>query len=97
MAVTRATNGKSITITAVGDAVLDYLEIVGMTFQGSGLTAGHRVLVRDTSGAIIADSLVETPIDNIDLWAGRSMKKYTGLNLVATGLTGDFVLTVFCR
>lgn len=99
-----ADQGRSITFTAVNEGV-DFggfaKEIVGLTFQGAGLTAGQRLVVRDNatpgSGAILADYLTEAATDNADLWAGRQPQLATGLSISNNTIAGTWVLTVFVR
>ena len=84
--------GKSITMTADADAFTGVLFIAGMTFQGSGMTAGHRLRVTDTGGSVIADCLMEAATQNFDLWNGREPDFYQGL-LVEDFPGGTCVLT----
>lgn len=91
MAVTR--QGKSIVMTADADAYAGIVFITGLTIQLSGGTAGHRLRLTDTQGAIICDYLVEAAIDNADLWNGREGEFYQGL-LVEDFPGGTAVLTV---
>ncbi len=76
MAVT--INSRSVEMTATSDAItLPYKKmIVGINFQGTGLTAGQRVTLRDTAtvgtGNRLADYETEAATDNGDLWGGRS-------------------------
>lgn len=85
--------GQSIAMTATADAVTRKVHIVGISFQGSGLTAGHRILLTNTAGGVIADYLVEAATDNADLWNGRPGAFHKGL-LLTTNATGTWVLTV---
>jgi hypothetical protein len=89
--------GNSIVFTAITDTyAAQIVDIAGIVFQGSGLTAGNRVLLKDDGGTIIADYLVEGTTDNQDLWNGRPPKFYTGLKIDSTSLAGGgtWALTV---
>lgn len=92
MAVTRV--GGSIEMTATGDAVTGRLFIIGINFQGTGLTAGQRVLVQDTGGSTIVDYLTEGTSDNADMLGGRAGKFYDGVKIAAGTVGGTWVLTV---
>lgn len=99
-----AQQGRSITITAVNAGVSfggDLREVVAMTFQGATLTAGNRLVVRDTgtvaSGNILVDYLVEAATDNADLWGGREAQQVKGLSLDNNTIDGTWVLTVTVR
>ena len=99
MAIAQA--GKSITFTAVNESILwpgDVREIVGMTFQGTGLTATHRLKVTDAKGTILADYLVEAATDNADLWAGRPPQIADGgIVITNNAVGGTWVLTVLLK
>lgn len=92
MAVAR--QGRSFTMTATGDAVTGILFPIGMNFQGTGLTAGQRLLITDTDGAIIADYITEGTSDNADLLNGRDSTCCQGLKIAAGTLAGTWVLSV---
>ena len=92
MAVTRLSNG--IEMTATGDAVTGKLFIVGINFQGTGLTAGQRVKVTTTGGATIADYIVEAASDNADLIPGRMGMFYDGVAIASGTVGGVWVLSV---
>jgi hypothetical protein len=95
--------GLSITITATNDLVDlgDLVEIVGLTFQGTGLTAAQRLVLRDGSavgaGSLLADYVVEAATDNADLWTGREPRIVRYLAVDNTTVDGTWVLTVFIR
>jgi hypothetical protein len=93
MSVTR--QGRSITMTATGDAITGIIFPLGLTFQGTGLTASQRLLITDTDGAFIADYMTEAATDNADLMNGRDPVPYQGLKIAAGTLAGTWVLTVF--
>ena len=69
-----AQQGMSVTITATNDSLTftGATTIVGMTFQGTGLTAGQRITLRNKtavgSGSILADYVTMAATDNCDLW-----------------------------
>lgn len=92
---------RAIQFTAVNEGItLPFAkQVVGITFQGSGLTTGQRVLVTDSAtpggGSPIADWLTSAAIDNADLWAGRAMQNVTALSIANNTVAGTWVLTVF--
>ncbi len=92
MAVTR--QGRSITMTATGDEATGVIFPIGLNFQGTGLTAGQRLLVTDSGGSIIADYITEGTSDNADLLNGRKGLGYQGIKIAAGTLTGTWVLTI---
>lgn len=92
MAVTRT--GNSIEMTALGDAVTGRLFIVGLNFQGTGLTASQRLTVVDTGGSTIADYITEGTADNADLLNGREGRWYDGVKLAAGTVGGSWIVTV---
>jgi hypothetical protein len=102
-----AQQGRSITFTAITDKV-DFggllYNVVAMSFQGGvggALTAGQRLVVRDTgtvgTGNILADYLTEGTTDNADLWGGRNPQPVKGLSIDNNTLAGTWVLTVTRR
>lgn len=87
--------GNSIILTATSDTYAAQIACInGISFQGSGLTAGQRVLLQDDGGDTVADYLVEGTTDNADLYTGRHPKFYMGLKMTGT-VDGTWVLTVF--
>jgi hypothetical protein len=96
-----AKQGRSITMTAITDTV-DFggllFNVVGMSFQGTGLTASQRLLVRDTAtigtGNILCDYITEGTADNGDLWGGRKPQPVKGLSIDNNTIGGTWVLTV---
>jgi hypothetical protein len=92
MAVTRS--GSSIEMTATADAVTSRLFIVGLNFQGTGLTAGQRLLIQDTGGSTIVDYITEGTSDNGDLLGGREGKWYDGIQIAAGTIAGTWKLSV---
>lgn len=99
MAIAR--QARAITFSAVNDVIDlgDLVEIVGMSFQGTGLTASQRVRVFDGSavagGNVLVDYLVEGTADNADLWVGRKPQPVRYLNMPNSAIGGTWVLTVF--
>lgn len=99
MAVTPA--GRTVTMTAVNEGLAfpPYLgkKLIGLSFQGSGLTAGHRLVIRDTgtvaSGNVLTDYLIEAATDNADLWGGRTPQLVAGLSIDNNTVAGTWVLT----
>jgi hypothetical protein len=95
--------GRAITFTAVNEGVelTHAVEIVGITFQGTGLTISQRVVVRNHktpgSGSALVDYLTEGAADNGDLWGGRQPQIVTGLSIDNNTIAGTWVLTVFVR
>lgn len=92
MAVTR--QGRSIQMTATADAITGVIFPVGLNFQGTGLTAGQRLLITATDGSVIADYITEGTSDNADLLNGRKGLGYQGLTIAAGTLSGTWVLTI---
>lgn len=72
-------------------------KLLSLTIQGSGLTAGNRLLVRDTgtqgSGNVLADYLIAAATDNADLWGGRTPQIVSGLSIDNNTIDGTWVLT----
>ena len=101
MTITRA--GKTVTLTAVNEAVdlsaMLFAKVVGITFQGTGLTAGQRVTIRDGatvgSGEILADYAVEAMSDSADLWGNKPPRFVRGLSVDNNTVAGTWVITVF--
>ncbi len=88
-------NGKSIVFDAVSDTyAAKTVWIGGLTFQGSGLTVGNRILMLDDGDDIVADALVTAATQNLDLWNGRKAMNYYGLKMSGT-VDGTWALTVF--
>lgn len=92
MAVTR--QGSSIQMTATGDASTGLLFIVGINFQGTGLTAGQELKILDTGGSVIADYITEGTSDNADLLAGREGKFWDGVRIASGTVAGTWTVTV---
>ena len=92
MAVTR--QGRSIQMTATGDAYTGVIFPIGLNFQGTGLTAGQRLLVTATDGSVIADYITEGTSDNADLLNGRKGLCYQGITIAAGTLSGSWVLSI---
>lgn len=96
-----ARQGRSITFTAITDKV-DFggflHDVIGITFQGTGLTASQRLVVRDTgtigTGNILCDYITEGTADNGDLWGGRKPQQVRGLSIDNNTIGGTWVLTV---
>lgn len=95
--------GLQYTLTAVNEAITlpQRVEVVGMTLQGTGLTAAQRLVVRDSatvgSGGVLADYEIEAATDNADLWAGRAPRIISALSIDNNTVAGTWVLTVFIR
>lgn len=87
--------GKSILFSAVTDTyAAQIVSVGGITFQGTGLTPGQRVLLLDDGDDIVADYQTEAATDNADLWGGAEPRFYHGLKMSGT-VAGTWVLTVF--
>ena len=96
-----AEQGRSITFTAVNESLGfggNWRRIIAMSFQGTGLTAAQRLVVRDTatvgSGNILADYQTEAATDNADLWGGRKSQVAKGLSIDNNTIAGTWTLTV---
>ena len=92
------------TMTAVSDAVKlpTRMYLDGLTFQGTGLTAGQRVVVRDSAtagtGRVLADYVTDaTTAGNGDLWAGRVPMAITALSIDSSTVAGTWVVTAMLR
>lgn len=95
MAIAYQANSITFDATNASTPTGDHLiEIIGMLFQGSGLTAGQRLLVKDLSGNVLSDYLTEGTADNADLWGGRKPQIVNGINVANTTVAGTWVLTV---
>lgn len=81
-------------MTATGDAVTGPLFIVGINFQGTGLTAAQRVEVTDSGGSVIADYITEGTNDNADLLGGRPGQWWDGVAIAAGTVAGSWVVTI---
>lgn len=87
--------GNSIMFDAVSDTYAAQIVcIAGITFQGTGLTAGQNVILTDDQDDPIVDYLTAGTSDNADLWNGRESKFYHGLKMSGT-VDGTWKLTVF--
>lgn len=88
--------GRSITLSAVNDEYTGIVCPIGINFQGTGLTAGHRVLITDSAGSVIADYIVEGASDNADLLNGRPLdgQFYQGIKVANGTIAGAWVVTV---
>lgn len=95
--MTVARQGLSFTMTAPDDAYTGVISVLGINFQGTGLTAGHRLLITDTAGSVIADYIVEGTSDNADLINGRAAQFYQGIKLGPTTPGGTWVVTIICE
>lgn len=77
------------------------VEIEGINFEGTGLTASQRLTLRDSatvgSGAILSDYITEGTADNADLWAGRRPRAVSALALDNNIVGGTWQLTVMIR
>jgi hypothetical protein len=102
--MTVARQPRSVTFTAVNEGIVfPYLMlVVGITFQGAGLTAAQRITVRDTgtpgSGSLLADYVTKaTTADDNDLWGAKPPQPVTGLSIDNGTVAGTWVVTVFIR
>lgn len=99
MAITQ--QGISATITATNDSVTfgGVKTITGITFQGTGLTAGQRITLRNKTtvgaGSILADYVTMAATDNADLWGPRERQLVYALSIDNTTVGGAWVITVF--
>lgn len=91
MTVTR--QGGSATMTAVNEALTGVFFLTGINFQGTSLTAGHRLRILDTGGSVIADYIVEGTSDNADLLAGREGRHVDGVRIENNTVGGTWVVT----
>jgi len=71
--------------------------IDGISFQGTGLTAGQRITVRDTStpgtGTILADYVTQTTIDAADL-SPKGPKQCLGVSIDNNTVAGTWAVAV---
>jgi hypothetical protein len=89
MAVTR--RSRSVQFTASGDAVTDFLKVAGLYFDGTGLTAGQQVIIRDGNNDIVATYTVMAANDSsTNLLA--ECQKMRGLNVTGT-IGGTWTVT----
>lgn len=101
MAIARQAN--SLTITAVNDSLAFAVpvEVVGASFQGTGLTAGQRVTLRDSatvgSGSILADYAVQVSSSSADLWGSRPTRMVQAVGIDNNTVGGTWVVTLFTR
>jgi uncharacterized protein (UPF0303 family) len=99
MAITRTP--RAVRFTAVNDGIDlgEMVDVVGMSFQGTGLTASQRLEVRDSAtvggGSPLADYITEGTADNADLWVSRKSQTVSGLSVSNNTVAGTWVLTVF--
>ena len=97
----RLGNSVQFDATNTGIDLGNPVQVVGMTFKGTGLTAGQPLTVRDHvtpgSGNIIADAVVGATIDNLDLWGAKPPMVVTGLSITSATVAGTWTLTVFYR
>lgn len=98
MAITRAARHLTFTAVNEGIALAPTMRVVGIAFQGTGLTAGQRVLLTDSAtpgaGNVLADYQVSAATDNADLWGGRTPQTVGGLSVATGTVAGTWVLTV---
>lgn len=99
MAVTPS--GRTVLMTAVNEGIAfpPYFgkKLIALNFQGTGLTAAQRLVVRDTgtagSGNVLADYIIEAAADNADLWGGRTPQLVSGLSIDNSAVGGTWTLT----
>lgn len=61
--------------------------VAGVSFSGTGLTAGDTFELTDTAGdTIFGQYRVEGTTDNADFWNGRPSKMYVGLKVKSGSL-----------
>jgi hypothetical protein len=97
MAVTRQ-GGNSITFSAVNESTqlgADLLDLRGLTFRGTGLTAAQRLLVTDEAGNYLADYAIEAATDNADLWGSKAPRAVGRIMITNNAVDGSWVLTAF--
>lgn len=99
MAVTR--NSQSVQMTAVNDSYPFQMpvRVVGINFQGTGLTSPQRVVIRDTAtpgtGNLLADYQTEgTTLDNGDLWGAKPPQRVSGVSIDNSAVAGTWVVTI---
>lgn len=102
MAITAAGNTIQLTATNAATALWpDLREIVGMSFEGTGLTTGQELVVRAGatigSGDVLADYITEGTTDQRDLWNEREPMAVRGIALDNTTIDGTWTLTVMFR
>lgn len=93
--------GRTVTMTAVNEGLAfpPYMgrKLIGLSFQGTGLTTPQRLVVRDTgtvaAGNVIADYQIEAVADNADLWGGRMPQIIAGISIDNNTVAGTWVLT----
>lgn len=99
MAIARQPKSLTITATNEGVALMTPENIVGLSFEGTGLTLGQRLTLRDSatvgSGSPLADYSVEATSAYADLWSGRARRFVEGVSVSNTTVGGTWVLTVF--
>ena len=101
MAITR--QPASVTITAVNDSLAFAVpvEVVGASFQGTGLTAGQRVTLRDNatvgSGSILADYAVQASSSSADLWANRPPRMVEAVGVDNNTVGGTWAVVLYIR
>jgi hypothetical protein len=100
-----AQQGRTWTFTAVNEGVSfpgDLRELLGITFQGSGLTGGQRLVMRDSGvpgqGNILVDAVVATAptstADTGNLYHAQRPCFVKGIAIDNNALAGTWVVTV---
>lgn len=101
MAILRQPNSLTITATNDGVAFAVPVEVVGASFQGTGLTLGQQITLRDSAtvgaGSILADYAMTGTSAAVDLWGARPARMVQGVSLANTTAGGTWVVTVFYR
>lgn len=95
---------RSITFTAVNEGITlpAKMLVIGMTFQGAGLTVAQRITVRDSatpgSGSILADYVTKVAAsDDNDLWGSKPPQIVSALSIDNNTVAGTWVVTVFIQ
>jgi len=101
MAIARQPNSLTFTATNDGVAFAVPVQVVGASFQGTGLSAGQQVTLRDSgtpgSGSVLADYAVQASSSSADLWGARPPVMANGISLSNTTVGGTWVVTVYTR
>lgn len=95
------TAGRMVTFTATNDGVafppLAGRKLIGLSFQGTGLTAAQGFKMRDTgtagTGNIIADHAIAAANESADLWGGRTPQILAGIAVDNTTVGGTWIIT----
>jgi len=85
MAIARQPNSLTFTATNDGVAFAVPVQVVGASFQGTGLSAGQQVTLRDSgtpgSGSVLADyDAVQASWSSADLWGACPQRELDEVN-----------------